>query len=76
MSQSPIIDFFNIFNPNKQQLDQEKLKQQQLKQQKLNQELIQAISDKKDLAVIEEIIKKGANVNCADKNGWTPLHWA
>ena len=46
------------------------------KQQELNQELIRAINNKKDLAVIEEIIKKGADVNCADKNGWTPLHFA
>ena len=46
------------------------------KQQKLNEELLQATRNKKDLSIIEEIITRGANVNYADKNGETPLHWA
>ncbi len=46
------------------------------KQQQINAELIQAIRDKKDLSIIEEIITRGADINCADKDGTTPLHWA
>ena len=48
----------------------------QEKQQQLNEELIQAIKDKKDLSIIEEIIKKGADVNCAGKDGLTALYVA
>ncbi len=29
-----------------------------------------------NLAAVEELLKSGANVNQADKNGWTPLNWA
>ena len=45
-------------------------------QEKLDKELLKAIKDKKDLSIIEEIIKKGADVNKADKDGQTPLHYA
>src|SRR6267142_6172252 len=29
-----------------------------------------------DLALAEQLIRKGADVNLADKQGWTPLHFA
>ena len=48
----------------------------QEKQQQLNAELIQAIINKKDLSIIEEIIVRGADVNYADKDGETVLHLA
>ena len=33
-------------------------------------------SKKGDLSGVKQSIKNGANVNCKDNDGWTPLHWS
>ncbi len=46
-------------------------------QQKImNFQLIESIKQNKSIETIQEIIKKGANVNCRSTHGMTPLHLA
>jgi len=52
------------------------LQRQFTDQPTLDQELIRAIQNKNDLSIIESIIRKGANVNCTNSAGATPLHLA
>ena len=41
----------------------------------LDQKLTEA-SEKGDLALVQSLLKRGANVNAKDQNGWTPLNMA